>query len=760
MNVSKIKSFFLNNKKSLFYAGFFIFSFFLFNELAFAGNATGPAWATWTNNDSNFINDGIKAVNFLLIISWALLWATTSLVSLFLTPSWVNGTIFGLDWYMKDIWIMVSNLVYFIFAFILIMIAFMNIIGKWDKWELKSALPKFIVWVIMVPFTWFFVQFVLSLSAILTIGVLTLPYDSFWWTQKYQEAQQSFGQMINKIKWDTNSEWEAKDEIPTTFVLNLTETITEWDTLKKKKEFFDQWNRKTIESILSWKEEPDSIFWIISLYTYGVMQVQESDITSSDDIANSIRSISDLTLKVIFDALFILIYMILMIALFLALLVRGIKLWVYAMLSPAFGLLYFFDKTDGVWSGSWKFWIKDFISLALVPVYVAAALSFWLLFIMVANHGMWTSSLLTSCDNSKYTDSFTAEMVSTSTDKSKMTCLGVGSFTFAIQWAHSGAPTWNALWKIIMQLFGIVILWISVMMALKQSEITEQIAKPIWDFWNSVWGLVAKSPMYAPIIPTGTWLMSASWLQRVWAQAKTSYEEASRNTWNQFMQDYGLFGQQKIDLSTKSINALKAYETEWMTNTVVWKVKESITAWGTVEVLSKDNNFRELIVWLSKNPDLEGTMDMSLFDKNLDNPTNLARAMAELDHAMDRKYWNQRSILSWTRRWSEARPQDINQSISWKTSPVASEVGQDSPTPSMTPTTITINNSPVNLPNQIVRGADDSINHAATAEKIRGAMPKWTTINDDIIAQIRSWMTPIEWVTPEDVNNIIDVLKP
>jgi Na+-transporting methylmalonyl-CoA/oxaloacetate decarboxylase gamma subunit len=46
----------------------------------------------------------------------------------------------------KEVWIMVSNIVYFVFAFILIWIAFMNIIGKnADQYQLKQALPKFIV---------------------------------------------------------------------------------------------------------------------------------------------------------------------------------------------------------------------------------------------------------------------------------------------------------------------------------------------------------------------------------------------------------------------------------------------------------------------------------------------------------------------------------------------------------------------------------------------------------------------------------------
>jgi hypothetical protein len=31
----------------------------------------------------------------------------------------------------------------------------------------------------MVPFSWFFVQFVISITSILTVAVLSLPYDSF-----------------------------------------------------------------------------------------------------------------------------------------------------------------------------------------------------------------------------------------------------------------------------------------------------------------------------------------------------------------------------------------------------------------------------------------------------------------------------------------------------------------------------------------------------------------------------------------------------
>lgn len=104
----------------------------------------------------------------------------TSFISIFLQPEWVNGKLFGLDGYMQDLWRLVANIVAFLFAFILIAIAFMNIIGRGEgNWELKQALPRFIVGLLIVPFTWFLTGLILSISAILTVAVLTLPYEVF-----------------------------------------------------------------------------------------------------------------------------------------------------------------------------------------------------------------------------------------------------------------------------------------------------------------------------------------------------------------------------------------------------------------------------------------------------------------------------------------------------------------------------------------------------------------------------------------------------
>jgi len=343
MNVSKIKSFFSINKKAFFYAWFSLFSFFLFADVVLAGDVWWSEVANTGGNDA--ISFFVDIAQALMQIAASILGVVTALVSLFLHPGWINGTIIGLDEHMKEIWILISNVVYFIFAFILILIAFMNIIGKWDKWELKQSLPKFIVWVIMVPFTWFFVQFILSISAILTVWVLTLPYDTF---QTWE-----FGNALDEIQlcqsYDIhtgNKNWIDGQNVDTWLWEFMTCTN---DEKRRLKDLFD---------------DPDGIFWLLSVYTYWVL-----DIESLDTIANSkvseewvIATIMHLWLKSIFDLIFVIVYLILMVALFLAVFVRGVWLWIYTMLSPAFWLLYFFGKSsEWVWDGDSKFFFWSIV---------------------------------------------------------------------------------------------------------------------------------------------------------------------------------------------------------------------------------------------------------------------------------------------------------------------------------------------------------------------------------------------------------------
>ncbi len=514
MNIQIVTNFFKKNKAVLLYVAVFLWFFILSSESLFAN-----AQSTWLSEEDKWAI--IEKVNLLITWAAALMGMVTSFITMFLYPGWTNGTLFWLQDYLKEIWILVSNIVYFIFAFILVTIAFMNIIGKGDwNWELKQAMPKFVVWVLIVPFSWFFVQFLLSISAILTVWVLTLPYDSF-------SDHDLFVQALD----NTELAWE---EICKDIIISLN-----WDFGDKQTDGLnsEEWNldeniqcleggKVSIKELITWLDEnwdvsedaawlQNSIFGVISIYSYWILRIQDLDTISWRDL-ETIETLVDLIFKVVFDVLFVIVYLLLMVALLLALFVRWVRLWIYMMLSPVFWLFYFFGSSEVSGDSGWKFGVKEFIHLALIPVYVSWALAFWLVFIMVASE--WVKEV------NDWED-----------------VLKAWGFSLTILWAHgSGESEKSVIWKLIVEIFGIAILWIAVMFALSKSETTKNIIKPIADFWQSVWKLAAAAPTYAPIIPTWKWAdgkqqyMWVAGLSTIWSSIEAAPRQAAQKRWGDF----------------------------------------------------------------------------------------------------------------------------------------------------------------------------------------------------------------------------------
>ena len=106
-----------------------------------------------------------------------------------MSPDWTSGDLFGLRTPMYSLWVTVSNIVYFVYAILLILIALGTMFGK-ESFSYKVMLPKLALGILMVPFTWWFVQWTISLSAVVTASVITIPAEtmktdgsstSSWW---------------------------------------------------------------------------------------------------------------------------------------------------------------------------------------------------------------------------------------------------------------------------------------------------------------------------------------------------------------------------------------------------------------------------------------------------------------------------------------------------------------------------------------------------------------------------------------------------
>ena len=529
MFLTKIQTLFKKHKKVVLYTTIFCVLSFLLWDVSFANEAPSEA-----DSIQKGINSVLEVLNIALSVISVMLALLTYLATLFLDPSWLNGSVFGLSDKFKEIWILVSNIVYFAFAFILIWIALVNIVWKaGDKFQLKQALPRFIAWILIVPFSWFIVQFILSVSAILTVSALTLPMNTFpdynETVAKIQIPSKCQIDLSHNPGSDTSSNWFSCDE-----------DIEWWNTTGVSlKDSFEKWDVNT------------SIFATISMYTYGVIQIDKLDQFTSSDLAAGIQSSIWFVVKLVIDVLFILIYVILMFALTLVLITRGFYIWMYVMLSPIFWLMYFFEKWNG-WDGFlWKFSIKEFVALAMVPVYTLLALSFGMLIMYV----VWT--WLNAEDTSWEINGFTY----------KENTFTIWNFSLEVKWAvgqsSDGATVQNtvyrfmkewtegalwAIWVLIMQLFGLAVLWISVMAWMKSSKITAEVIAPLDAFGKQIWWLIAKAPQYAPIFPGGQSMQS---MQQVAGKVSWAVNQKSIDSANKFAKKMPFLDDGVVDRSTK-----------------------------------------------------------------------------------------------------------------------------------------------------------------------------------------------------------------
>ena len=579
MILSKLKEFYTSNRKTIFYSLIFWFLFYISQDVAFAacwnpGQPACPNTDAWA--DKNAL---VEIVDFIVTIASSLVALLSALVSLFLHPGWVNGTILWFDTYLKDIWIMVSNIVYFIFAFVLIAIAFMNIIWKWqDVWEMKQALPKFVIWVLMVPFSWFFVQFILSISAMLTVAVLSLPYETLNGSAAFDSVKEK--KMCTYFMIDLTK--GAKNDVG--------EKLKNSGNKDSNTCAFGQ-TKVSIDEILRWDWDwiSSSVFWMINVYTYWIMKIDRLTTISSEDIGTSLKTLASVGLKGIFDLLFIVVYMILMIALFMALFARATWLWIHAMFSPVYWLLFFFGKAKE-WVGEQKFGVWEFIKLALVPVYVSAALSFWMIFIFVAAHGLTENNGWSAIFQKMSINWWKTSVINKGKEinlKTEVPVIKMWSFTLWIkgaQWWFKNAndvfsSLWWSIWTLILELFGLAILWIAVMAALKSSQVTESVTEPIRAFGKSVWSLVAKSPQYAPIIPTPGGGVSMKWMQKIATFPQSALDQKVWKNVDKFQSPINSMfwvktpSQEKLAKIWAKINdGILSSEVSWLNKDIKWQL--------------------------------------------------------------------------------------------------------------------------------------------------------------------------------------------
>jgi len=709
---SKLLDKIIQNKKTLLIIFIGAFLYFYMSDSVFAATET-----TTFKDTPKKVAEAIQYISTVIAVFLALI---TYLTTMFLSPEWINGSLFWLNTVFKSIWVMVSNVVYLIFAFILIWIAFMNIIWKWtEKYALKQALPKFIVGILIVPFSWFLVNFILSISSVLTISALNLPFDTF----------QAYKTKISTV------------EVPTNCTLNPDNLSSSWatSTKSKLKSILDCDKKENLSVFLNSEKSWDSIFWVVALYTYWIANIE-----SYDKLSNSYLDITDmaqLIIKIIFDFLFIVVYAILMIALWLVLMTRWIYLWIYMMMSPIFWLMYFFDKTSWWWEFFDKFNLKQFISLAFVPVLAMLALSFGMLFMYMVWNGMTTppwpndppSTIKIEKNTFKINDRISLK-IDWSLSKPEW-----------ITWFFE--KVWNnalgVIWSLILKIFGVVILWWAMMAALRSSDVTKAVVEPLYQFWTKVWEMAKSAPQYAPVFGG----QSMSSLSSAASNVKSSFDTTQSQKWLKLAEKFIWWSEKDKKYRWLATNA----PANWIG--AHKNIQDILAVWDSKDISSSS----DAIKWLSVN--IQKMIDDKLIENNeavkwameklknwLWKPQDIREALAILDtNSKDDRY----SILWWAHRVNDAAQVD---NYTWN------NASKNSQTP-WTPVawTQTINLTIKNWTNSNV---PITLNNVSLTDEQKTKISSIDIANINTKKDIIDELKKINWLTDEIIENIIKAIDP
>jgi len=543
----------------------------------------------------------VTFIDSILSVAGFIMGLLSQLIAAMIHPQWTSWAILWLDWsnwetgVLKNMWILVSNVVYFIFALIFVSIAFLTIY-RWESYQLKESLPRFIAGVLMVPFSWFFVQFVISISSLLTFSILALPFETF-----HDQTNDLLDKKICNLHIFNVNTWTQIDKTGKEVTQNGA---------------CPDGHKKSLRELISDKYP---MAGIMSIYTTQVVSVENATRLKTKD-GGVPKKIADIVLTMTFDSIFIIVYVVIIVMLALALLVRGVYMWIYAMGAPFFGILVFFKDMK-----SERFNLMNFLHLAMMPVYVWWVLAFWLVFIFVA----WKS--LDKTNPNAAASRANAEAIQkelldikpiTSEEIKKLWITWVGDtpqgmkvtsggdkgisvvFIWADQsafpkgeWLFAGVD--NTIWVFIIRLFGVVFLWIGLIMALeKWGKVTETVVAPFKSLWDSVWKMLAQAPINMPFIPTGMKgpdgkpiSLSIAGAANMWSTIAGRIAQESWNIWSRIWWEIAdkLLGNDANKSVMDRIAAMKIWETDIAAQ---WKAQKEILRNFDLERFKTESAYR------------------------------------------------------------------------------------------------------------------------------------------------------------------------
>lgn len=518
----------------------------------------------------NSLKNIAKFINWLLsFLSW--FWIIPAIIAWkLMTNWWVYWSNIHLDTYLRQMRRMMVNFANFFLWFLFVWLILWSFL-KWSWADLiKNKLPKLIVALVLVNFSWFFIWALVDISNVLTAMVWSIP-SSLWFVNK-----------------------DVEITLPKEVTIDLTKNF--WELIKIK----DSENKVSLDTILP---KYDSVSWPLIFFGASVLGMFDLQPINSNQITWK-EILQSSALKLILVIMFILPLIVLAIVNF----VRVVWIWIFIIFSP-FVIIeavtwWIFSKKIESFK---KLSLSNLIWLIFMPVAVVATLSIGLIFVISLQQ-----MLKNPPDNVK-NNPFVKQFVC-SNNKSDYVCLKTPTETLYISKNSIFADAWEyatgALGKLIIFWFVIFFLWSLLQVWFKMSELTANISEWIFKFTEEM----AKA---APVLP---WWLSY-WALKIWLSKRMMWAEMFWRIQAKQAESISEFINQLTWIYWKKLTPLERNEIE----------QELKSSWKTVsqkianlsKILSEISKKKEHWWSLQTDPELKSIIENLLRqiwnDKNLVN---------------------------------------------------------------------------------------------------------------------------------------------
>lgn len=264
----------------------------------------------------------VELINIVLGVVTILVSPIVLLAGWLMSPDWTSGDLFRLREPMYQLWITISNIVYFLYAILLIIIALATIFNS-QNYGYKALLPRLFLGILLVPFTWWAVQWMISIASVVTASVVTIPYETI-------EALNAKSENKNNIWWENPS-------IPRDIDSKTLFTSIESIKIDCSKEGSNCIAPK------KFTEDAAGMYGSLVIYAYSVFRIQ--DVKMINTKFDAAKGLVDIVTNGIISAVMFILFGLLTIALVVILFVRAFKLWIYAIFSPLFTFKFVLGKS-------------------------------------------------------------------------------------------------------------------------------------------------------------------------------------------------------------------------------------------------------------------------------------------------------------------------------------------------------------------------------------------------------------------------------